>query len=131
VDHRKYQELWASTPRGHLLLPTSFFCRNHYILRYRSRGATINVFYNFGGGCYRTSASTPPLGAPPSMSSSASVVATTGDIDSTPRGPTINVFFNFSGGSYRTSTNTPLGGSPSTSSSTLMVTAARDTGSTP
>jgi hypothetical protein len=27
VDRRKYRELWASTPRGHLLLPTPFFAK--------------------------------------------------------------------------------------------------------
>jgi hypothetical protein len=69
-------------------------------------GPAIDVFYNFGGGRYRTHRQH-PLGAPPSMFATTLVVATTKSTSSTPRGP------------------------PSTSPLTLVVAAAGPTGSTP
>jgi hypothetical protein len=71
------------------------------------RGAAIDVFFNFGGGCYRTYRQYPPGGLP-SMSSSTTVVVAVGHTGST-----------------------PSGGQPSTSSSTTVVAAADHTGSTP
>jgi hypothetical protein len=88
------------------------------------RGAAIDVFFNFGDGCY-WKYQQHQLGGLPLMSSSTSVVAAAGNTDSTPQGachrcllqlrwwllaeiltappggPTINVFINFGGGYYR------------------------------
>jgi hypothetical protein len=90
-------------PRGHLLLPTSFFCRTHFISPWTQ-------------------------GGPPSTSST-SVVAAAGPADSNPQGPAIDVS-NFVGGRCRTCRQHPPGGPPSTSS-TLVVVAAGPAASTP
>jgi hypothetical protein len=65
------------------------------------KGAAIDVFFNFGGGRYRTHRQHPPRG-PQSTSSSTLVVAAARPVGSTPKGPAIDVFFNFGGGRYRT-----------------------------
>jgi hypothetical protein len=64
------------------------------------------------------------------MSSSSSVVATAGPIDSTPKGPAINVFFIFHGGRYRTHQQHNPGVPPSMSSTYLVVATARPAVST-
>jgi hypothetical protein len=71
-----------------------------------------------------------PQGGLPSMSSSSSVVATVGPIDSTPKGPAINVFFIFHGGRYRTHWQHNPRVPPSMSSTYLMVATARPAVST-
>jgi hypothetical protein len=130
LDHHKYRELWASTARGHLLLPTTSFAEtNTYhdigqgglpstssstsvvaaagLRPVPPRGPAIDTFLSFSCGCCRTSAST--LKGPPSTFSSASVVATAGLRPAPPKGPAIDVFFSFSGGYCRTSAITPQG----------------------
>jgi hypothetical protein len=57
------------------------------------RGPAIDVFFNLGGGRYRTHRQRPP-GELPSMSSSTSMVVPTGPTNSAPRGPAIDAFFN-------------------------------------
>jgi hypothetical protein len=138
VVHHKYRELKASTPTGHLLPPSIFFVETTTYCdkgkgRQPPRGPAVDVFFNFGGGCCR-SYRQHPLGAPPSMSSSTSVVAATEATGSTPKGarhrhllqlqwwllselpatpprePAIDVFFNFGGGSYRSYRHHPPGG---------------------
>jgi hypothetical protein len=142
VDHRKYWEQWASTPWGHLLPPTPLFAET---TTYRGRGQ--------GHWLLPEIPVAPPRG-PSSTSSSISVVATVGDIDSTSqgahhrrllqlrwwllpeiptaplRGPAIDVFFNFGGGCCRRYQEHLPGAPPSTSSSTSMVAAAGGTDST-
>jgi hypothetical protein len=60
------------------------------------------------------------------LTSSTSVVATTGSTDNTPRGPAIDVF-NFGGGCCRDYRQHPLGGlSLMSSSSSVMATARTD-----
>jgi hypothetical protein len=103
-DRHKQRELWASTPRGHLLLQTSFLQNSLYIAM-EARGPTIDVFniggchcwtcrqqpqgaavdvFNIGGGRCRKSRQQPPGGSP--STSPASVVATPGPVANTPRG---------------------------------------------
>jgi hypothetical protein len=104
VDRRKHRELWNSTPRGHLLLPTSFL-QNSLHMAMEARGATIDIF-SFGGGRCQTCCQhhlgarhqhlqlrrwplpeipIAPPGGPPSTSST-SVVAASGPATSTPQG---------------------------------------------
>jgi hypothetical protein len=78
------------------------------------RGPVINVFFNFGGGCYQTSASTPRGAAIDITSSSTSVKVAAGNTGSTPQGPAIDVFLNFSDGCCRTSVVATAGHSGST-----------------
>jgi hypothetical protein len=158
VDCHKYRELRASTPRGHLLPPTSF-------LQKPLRTTMVDKSRNLPGAHHRhllqlrwwllpELSAAPPRG-PPSTSSSTSVVDAAGATSSTSqgarhrrllqlwlwllsklqaaplRGSAIDVFFNFGIDycwSYR---HHLLGGSPSTSSSTLVVAAAGATGNTP
>jgi hypothetical protein len=85
-------------PSGSLITANIFFCRNHYIPQYRSRGARHRCLPQLWWWLLPEIPTSPPRGLP-SMSSPTSVVAAAKDTDSTPRGPTIDVLFNF-GGSY-------------------------------
>jgi hypothetical protein len=113
VDHRKYRELRASTPRGHLLSPTSLLqkplcttmedksrhlsrVRHRRILQLRwwllpellaapPREGAIDVFFNFDSDCYQSYRQHLP-GAPPSTFSSTLVVVAAGATDNTPDG---------------------------------------------
>jgi hypothetical protein len=67
------------------------------------RGPAIDVFFNLGGGRYRTHQQH-PLGGSPSTSSLTSVVAATGPVGSAPKGPAINVLHP-SGSHFQTSYN--------------------------
>jgi hypothetical protein len=116
-----------------------FFCRNHYVLRWRTRsgtsqgahhqslhqlrwwplpelptappkGAAIDVLINFSGGHYRNSRQHLP-GGPPSMSSSTSMVANAGTPSSTSRGPTIDVLLNYGDSRCRNYQHHPQGSS--------------------
>jgi hypothetical protein len=107
VDHRKYRELWASTLRGHLLPPISFFQKPlHTVIEDKGstpRGPAIDVFFNFNGGCCQ------------------------GFWQHLPGGPAIDVFFNFSGDCCRRYRQHLPGGPLSTSSSTSVVATANQT----
>jgi hypothetical protein len=59
-----------------------------------TKGLTIDIYSNFGGGSCRTRRQHPQWG-PPSTSSSTSVVAAAGPARSTPKGATMYVYFNF------------------------------------
>jgi hypothetical protein len=83
------QPLW-----GVILLPTSFFCRTHFI--------------------------SPWMPGPPPSTSPTPVVAAVGPAPSTPRGPAIDVS-NSGGGRCRTYRQRPLGGPPSMSPTPVVA----------
>jgi hypothetical protein len=125
VDRCKQRELWASTPQGHLLLPTSFL-QNSLHITMEARGPAVDAF-NIGGGRCRKSRQQPPGGSP-SMSP-ALLVAAAGPVANILNGPAIDVS-SFGGGRCRTCRQHPPGGPPSTSS-TSVVAAARNPNSNP
>jgi hypothetical protein len=105
VDHRKYQELWASTHRGHLLVPTSFLQKSLHIA-IDARGPAINFFFNFSGGrCWKYRQH--PKGAHHRRLLHLRWWLLSEILTAPPKGPAIDVFFIFGGGYCRTLASTP------------------------
>jgi hypothetical protein len=138
VDPHKYRKLRASTPRVHLLPPTSFLQKplctmmedksRHLLGGPLSTSSSTSVVAAAGATdgpsqgprhrrliqlqcCCRSYRQHLP-GGPPSTSSLTLVVAASGATSNTQWGPAIDVFFNLGGGCYRSYRQHPQGGEP-------------------
>jgi hypothetical protein len=105
VDHRKLWELWAGTPRGHLLLPTSFL-QNSLHIAIEVRGRAIDVFYISGGRCLEYQQH--PQGARHRRLLHLRWWLLP-DYRQHPQRAAIDIFFIFSGGCCRSTDSTPRG----------------------